>query len=474
MIDLRLTKIVCTIGPSSSSEDTLQQLIFEGMDIARLNFSHGDHKTHETIFNKLRELSDSLAIAIDLSGPKLRLGKLKEKYTLDDDDAVQLTSDDIVGTKDLFPINYPSLSKEVKKGSFIFMNDGFIKLKVQSIEDNLIKCVVIDGGEVSSHKGINVPDADLSIHVPTEKDLVDIEKACNLETDFLFVSFVRCVDDLKKINEIVETSLKKPIPLIAKIEHQDALNNINDIIKYSDGLMVARGDLAIEVGPAKVPVVQKNLINLGMSYAKPVIVATQMLESMTQESLPTRAEASDVAHAVFDGADALMLSSETATGKHPLQVVKVMKDIINEAEKDFDCKVPDSRNEENPIGFEIGQAAMNLGNRMSAKAIIALTQTGYSARMVSRNRIPIPIYVVTPAQTTMRYTRLLWGVKPILHHYETEYEQLVYSSIHKLHSEKLIKPEDTVIFVAGSIVGLSGKTNTIQILNVQETLAGKH
>ncbi|MFW9852536.1 MAG: pyruvate kinase [Candidatus Thorarchaeota archaeon] len=329
---MRLTKIVCTIGPSSSSEDILQQLISEGMDIARLNFSHGDHHTHEIIFNKLRELSDSLAIAIDISGPKIRLGKLEEKFELFENDKIQLTTDKIIGTKTLLPVNYPSLTEEVKKGSFIFMNDGFIKLKVESIEDNLINCVVIDDGEISSHKGINVPDADLSIHVPTEKDLMDIEKACNLETDFLFVSFVRCVDDLKKVNEVVETSLKKSIPLIAKIEHQDALKNIKEIIKYSNGLMVARGDLAIEVGPAKVPVVQKNLINLGMSYAKPVIVATQMLESMTKESLPTRAEASDVAHAVFDGANALMLSSETATGKHPIQVVRVMKDIINEAE----------------------------------------------------------------------------------------------------------------------------------------------
>jgi len=474
LIDLRLTKIVCTIGPSSDSEDMLKQLILDGMDIARLNFSHSDHSTHEAVFNKLRELNDSLAIAIDISGPKIRLGKLKEKYILEANDKVQLTTEIIEGTKNLLPVNYSSLSEEIKKDSFIFMNDGFVKLKVQSIEDNLINCVVIDGGEISSHKGINVPDADLSIHVPTKKDIVDIEKACELETDFLFISFVRCADDLKKVNELVETSLKKPIPLIAKIEHQDALKNIKNIMKYCNGLMVARGDLAVEIGPAKVPVVQKNLINLGMSYAKPVIVATQMLESMTKESLPTRAEASDVAHAVFDGADALMLSSETATGKHPLQVVKVMKDIINEAEKDFKCTVPDSNNEENPIGFEIGQAAVQLRKRMSSKAIIALTQTGYSARMVYRNRVPLPIYVVTPEQTTMRFTRLLWGVKPILHHYETEYEQLVFSSIHKFHSEKMINPEDTVILVAGSIIGLAGKTNTIQVLNVHETLAGKH
>ena len=226
MIDLRLTKIVCTIGPSSDSEDMLKQLILEGMDIARLNFSHGDHKTHETVFTKLRELSDSLAIAVDISGPKIRLGKLKEGYVLKENDKVQLTAEKIEGTKDLLPVNYSSLSEEIKKGSFIFMNDGFIKLKVQTIEDNLINCIVVDGGEISSHKGINVPDADLSIHVPTKKDLVDIEKACELETDFLFVSFVRCVDDLIKVNELVETSLKKPIPLIAKIEHQDALNNI--------------------------------------------------------------------------------------------------------------------------------------------------------------------------------------------------------------------------------------------------------
>ena len=282
------------------------------------------------------------------------------------------------------------------------------------------------------------------------------------------------VDDLKRVKEIVESTTKEDIQLIAKIEHQDSLDSINEIASFSNGLMVARGDLAIEVGPARVPVLQKQLIQLSMRFAKPVIVATQMLESMTKESLPTRAEASDVSHAVFDGADALMLSAETATGRHPLQVMKIMKDIILEAEKNLALDRPLLVDTEVNIGKEIGISAVKLAKRMSVKAIIALTQTGYTASMVSRNRESLPIYAVSHNQFTKRVTRLYWGVKPIFHKYEDNYDELVLNVIKELHKDKYIDAKDNVVLVAGSMVGISGKTHTIQLLNVEETLTNEN
>ena len=468
---MRLTKIVCTIGPSSSSENILKKMIDSGMDLARLNFSHGNHQSHEKTFNNLRDLCNDLAIGIDISGPKIRLGMLEKVKILKRDEIVKLTTRDIIGKDNLIPINYPKLTKELKVNTSLFINDGLVRLNAESITDDEIVCKVIDGGEISSRKGVNIPDADLSIRVPTKKDIVDIEKACDWETDFLFISFVRNVDDLKRVKKIVESTTNEDIQLIAKIEHQDSLDSINEIASFSNGLMVARGDLAIEVGPARVPILQKQLIQLGMSLAKPVIVATQMLESMTKESLPTRAEASDVAHAVFDGADALMLSAETATGRHPLLVMKIMKDIILEAEKNLDLDRPLVVDTEVNIGNEIGISAVRLAKRMSVKAIIALTQTGYTASMVSRNRENLPIYAVSHNQFTKRVTRLFWGVKPIFHKYENNYDELVFNVIKELHKDKYINAKDNVVLVAGSMVGISGKTHTIQLLNVEETLS---
>ena len=449
-------------------------MIDSGMDLARLNFSHGDHQSHEQTFNNLRNLCDELAIGIDISGPKIRLGKLEEKITLQRDETVILTTRDVVGKGNLLPINYANLPKELKPNMSIYINDGLVKLNTESIVDDEITCKVLDGGEISSRKGVNIPKADLSIRVPTKKDIIDIEKACDLETDFLFISFVRSIADLRKVKEIVASKTKKDIHLIAKIEHKDPLNSIKEITSFCDGLMVARGDLAIEVGLAKVPGLQKQLIQLGMSMAKPVIVATQMLESMTKETLPTRAEASDVAHAVFDGADALMLSAETATGKHPLQVLKVMNEIILEAEKNLALDRPLVADSEASIGKEIGIAAVKLAQRMSVKAIIALTQTGYSASMVSRNRENFPIYAVTHNHDTKRTARLYWGVKPIIHEFEEDYDKLVFNVIKKLHKDKYLDMRDNVVLVAGSMVGISGKTHTIQLLNVDETLSNEN
>ncbi len=473
MITLRFTKIVSTIGPASNSEDILRKMIDSGMDVARLNFSHGDHQSHEKIFTSIRNISDDIAIGIDISGPKIRLGNFKKKIILQNNEKVTMTSRDVEGSKILLPVNYPTFSNEVTTGNSIFINDGLVKLKIDEIKGKDVECTVIDGGEISSRKGVNLPETNLSLRVPTPKDVKDLEKACELETDLLFISFVRSVDDLKKIKQIVESCTNKNIPLIAKIEHRDPLENIREIIKYSNGLMVARGDLAIEVGPARVPVLQKELIMLGIFHAKPIIVATQMLESMTKESLPTRAEASDVAHAVFDGADALMLSAETATGTHPLQVLKIMKEIIYEAEKSMSVHVPATTGKSVNIGKEIGISAVRLADRMSAKAIIALTRTGYSASMASRNRQKIPIFAVTPNQDTKRITRLYWGVKPFLHEFEDDFELIVYSVINEMHQQNYLEKKDNVVIIAGSLVGISGKTHTIQLLNVEETLSEK-
>ncbi|MBY9000494.1 MAG: pyruvate kinase [Candidatus Heimdallarchaeota archaeon] len=467
---MKLSKIVCTIGPSSSDEETLRKMIEAGMDIARLNFSHGTHQSHEEVFKRIRKINPRIAIAIDISGPKIRLGTLQDRYTLKKEAKVTLTTDDIIGTKELLPVNYPSLAKEVKEGSFIYINDGFVKLKVLQKENGNLVCQAIDGGNISSRKGVNIPDANLSMRVPTEKDLIDIKKACELGVDYLFISYVRDSEDILKVKEIINSCSYNEIGLVSKIEHRDAIKNIQEITRVSDGLMVARGDLGIEVGAAKVPVLQKEIIRLGINKAKPVIVATQMLESMIREPLPTRAEASDVAHAVFDGADALMLSGETATGKHPIQVVRTMREIIQEAEKNLTYNSTITSKLDFPKGGEIGEAAVKLGQRLSVDAIVAITQTGYSASMISRNRVPLPIYAVTPDETTMRKTNLLWGVKSLYHPHEADFDQMIYSIIKKLHSEKFLKSDNTIIVVAGSVVGLPGKINTIQVLNVKETL----
>ncbi|MHA1464321.1 MAG: pyruvate kinase [Candidatus Heimdallarchaeaceae archaeon] len=470
MIQLKYSKIVCTIGPSSSDESTLKKMIKAGMDIARLNFSHGTHQSHEEVFKRIRNIDSQIAIAIDISGPKIRLGKLEESYILERDQQVILTTDDVMGTKDLFPVNYPNLIKEVKQESFVYINDGFVKLKVIQKENNNLICQVIDGGYVSSRKGVNIPDANLSMRVPTEKDVNDIKKACELGTDYLFISFVRNSNDLVKVREIISNCSDRKIGLISKIEHKDAVDNIKEIVTASDGIMVARGDLAVEVGTAKVPVLQKQMIRLAVNMAKPVIVATQMLESMTKEPLPTRAEASDVAHAVFDGADALMLSGETAKGKHPVTVVKTMTEIIQEAENNFSFNTSFISESNLPEGGEIGQAAVKLGQKLAVDALVAITQTGYSARMISRNRVLLPIYAVTPDESTMRKVNLLWAVKSLYHPHEGDFNQMISSTIKKLHSEKFLHLNNDVIVVAGSVVGLPGRINTIQVLNVKETL----
>ncbi|MCK5305036.1 MAG: pyruvate kinase, partial [Candidatus Heimdallarchaeota archaeon] len=435
LIQMKLSKIVCTIGPSSSDDSTLKKMINAGMDVARLNFSHGTHQTHEEVFKKIRNIDSRIAIAIDISGPKIRLGKLEQSYVLKRDQQVILTTDNVVGTKDLLPVNYPFLIREVKQDSFVYINDGFVKLKVIQKEKNNLICKIIYGGYVSSRKGVNVPEANLSMRVPTEKDITDIKKACELGADYLFISFVRSSTDLVKVREIISNCSERTIGLVSKIEHKDAVDNIKEIVTASDGIMVARGDLGVEVGTAKVPVIQKEIIRLSVNMAKPVIVATQMLESMTKETLPTRAEASDVAHAVFDGADALMLSGETATGKHPVTVVKTMTEIINEAESNLSFYTSFVSESNLPEGGEIGQAAVKLGQKLAVDALVAITQTGYSAKMISRNRVPLPIYAVTPDESTMRRTNLLWAVKSLYHPHDGDFNQMISSTIQKLHSE---------------------------------------
>ncbi len=470
-----MTKIIGTIGPSSNTHEKIEALIDAGMNVARLNFSHGTHESHQKTFEMIREVSEDIAIAIDIAGPKIRLGTIKETYELELGEKVVIVNDDsIIGTRNKFSINYPSLYKEVKPGSPLYINDGLVRLEVTEVKGTDIHCIVKDGGLISTRKGVNAPDSNIALHVPTKKDIKDIEKACELETDYLFISFVRSEKDLNNIKEIIESKTTDKIPIISKIEHGDAVKNINRIFKNSDGLMVARGDLGIEVGPALVPVLQKQFIKLGINAGKPVIVATQMLESMTREPLPTRAEASDVAHAVFDGADAVMLSAETATGNFPIEAVKTMSEIIKKAEHYKRDEIPQVSISTDNINEAIGTAATELSKKLNAKAIVALTKSGFSARMVSRNRLLLPIFAATPEIKTKRRAQLYWGVIPVFHQYEEDYDQLVYNSVRGLFEKKLLEGTDTVVLVGGSFLGIPGKTNTIQIFRVDEVLAGKH
>lgn len=481
-LNRKLTKIVCTIGPSSNDEETIKQMIEAGMNVARLNFSHGTMSEHEKTFELIRNINSNLPIAIDIPGPKIRIGELPEKIYLRKGKKITLTTRNVAGTAEILPVNYSKLPQEVQEGSFIYINDGLVRLKVLQIEGTEIHCIVTDDGEVSSHKGVNVPNSKISLRVPTEADIKAIEKACDLEADFLFVSFVRDKTDLEKIIEIASAKTNNIPAIISKIEHKDALANIEGILEKSEGLMVARGDLAIEAGPAKVPVIQRKLIKDCVKNAKPIIVATQMLESMTKEMIPTRAEASDVAHAVLDGADALMLSAETATGNFPVEAVKMMREIIVNIEQEtksaynFSLKKAQTSYDmgNKHISTVIASAAVMIAEQINASAIVALTKTGYSARAVSKVRSPYPIFALTPELKTLRRLQLLWGAEPLLFDEQAEIEQLVYHSIEILYIEEKVQPEDTVVLVMGSVLGIPGKINTIQILNVGEVLAGKH
>ncbi len=477
------SKIVCTIGPATKSEDILKKLIEAGMNVARLNLSHGTHKEHAELFERIRALSDKIAIMFDIQGPKIRLGKMKDdlKYSLKMGDLFTLTSRNIEGNGDISSITYKKLPSDVKIGDLLYVNDGIICLKVLEINNNTdIKCKVLTGGEISSHKGINAPNVTITETVPTEQDIENLKFIAKLNSDYVAASFVTNADNVIRIKQILENS-NADIPIISKIERPGAIKNFDAILKVSNGIMVARGDLGVEMQSENVPILQKEIIRKCNKIGKPVICATQMLDSMQYKPTPTRAEASDVFNAILDGADSVMLSGETAIGKYPLEAVKMMEKIIINAENSMPPVDLYKYDSINPSNAEILSHAgmvilreIDRHRRAQLDAIIVITRSGYTARMISKYRPNAPIFAVTYDKNTYRRLFLLWGVEAIYLPQTPSLHTITREAIKKVYEEGYIELDDTILISSGSDLVPLIKTTSISLFNVNDILTNEN
>ncbi len=462
-------KIVCTIGPASEHPETLKGMTEAGMDVARINLSHGNLESHKRVFEALTEVDDVSSL-IDLPGPKIRLGEVDGSVTLRPGADVYFTTRSVVGDDRVLPISYGNLPREARVGGSLYINDGLIEVKVTSIDDDLEGFYgrVISGGEVVSHKGVNVPGADLSMSPPTEDDLRGIKFGVEV-CDWFAISFVRKAQDIENTRKAVEKAGGDQ-PIISKIEHKDAIENIEEIIEASDGVMVARGDLGIEVPPWEVPLLQKRIIAKCNQAGKPVIVATQMLESMVVNPRPTRAEASDVANAILDGADAVMLSEETALGLFPVEAVKVMNSITQTVERKAPPITEISQRVEGSIANVIGNLASRATATVDPAAIIVVTRSGFSARMVSKHRPRTRILTVARSPKVNRRTRLYWGVEPLDVVWTEDRDELLIRAVTKSLEKGYVGESDVVMIVSGSSLEAPGRTSTLEILKVEDIL----
>ncbi|AVX19879.1 pyruvate kinase [Carboxydocella sporoproducens DSM 16521] len=474
---MRRTKIICTIGPASEQVETLVQLIEAGMNVARLNFSHGTHEEHGRRVEAIRQASAKanrpVAILLDTKGPEIRLGVLKEKITVNPGDKLILTAEEMEGEGNRIPVTYKGLPEDVREGTSILIDDGLIGLKVERIEGTEIHCVVENGGEISSRKGVNVPGAVINLPALTEKDIADIEFGIKMGMDFIAASFVRKAADVLAIREILEKH-SSDMQIIAKIENHEGVNNIDEILKVADGIMVARGDLGVEIPIDEVPLVQKMIIEKCNRAGKPVITATQMLDSMIRNPRPTRAEATDVANAIFDGTDAIMLSGETAAGKYPVEAVKTMARIAERAERALRYEELTVRRgivPERTTTDAISHATVTTAHDLGASAIICATKSGHTAKMVSKYRPQAPVVAITPKMDVIRKLLLVWGVYPLLCKETKSTDEMLKVSVETALAAGLIKAGDLVVITAGVPVGVPGTTNLIKVHTVGEILA---
>jgi pyruvate kinase len=416
------TKIVATIGPASESKEMITSLLEAGLDVARINFSHGEREQHRSLFQRLREVSEEkgkhLAILCDIQGPKIRTGKMTEPFWVNQGDMIRITSEEVLGTPERFSIDHPGIVEELDPDDEIFINDGTIKMRVRKKEGKDLICEVRNGGLISDRKGCNIPSSNILVDIPTDKDRTDLQVIADLNPEYVAASFIGSAKDVIKIREVLRSNGNDEIRIISKIERPKALENLQEIMDVSDGIMVARGDLGVEIPAYEVPAAQKEMCRLANRAGIPVIVATQMLNSMIEHSRPTRAEAADVFNAVLDGADALMLSNETAVGKDPVLVVNTMKDIIKRAEDHFPYRDPDYYDSDDQCMIEtIGHAAYTLINEFDDRdysgSIIAVTDSGQSARMISKYRPNRTILAVTPNERTANELAMVWGAVPV-------------------------------------------------------------
>ena len=475
---MRKTKIVCTLGPATNDVEIMKQLIHNGMDAARINFSHGTYETHAETIAKLKqareELNAPIPLILDTKGPEIRVKTFKEdKVRLEEDATFTLTTREVEGDVNIVSVTYADLPKDVHRGSRILIDDGLIELKVEDITETDVVCKVVNGGVVKSRKGVNLPGVEVNLPSLMEKDIEDLKFGVENGFDIVAASFIRSAEDVLKIRRVLEENGGGQMHIISKIENQQGVENIDKILEASDGIMVARGDLGVEIPPEEVPLVQKILIAKANRIGKPVITATQMLESMVHSPRPTRAEANDVANAIFDGSDAIMLSGETAAGAYPLEAVATMARIALKAESavDYAAKLANTTEPARVnITNAISMAACATAAELKTAAITTVTKSGFTARMISRYRPACPLIASTSDETVWRQMNLIWGCKPMLYTGELPRGGVFDTALEIAVKSGLLKNGDTVVSALGMPLGFSGATNTLRVDIVGDVL----
>lgn len=464
---MRRAKIVCTIGPATESPEQIQALVDAGMDVARLNRSHGETEVHQRVYNNVRAAAKasgrSVAVLVDLQGPKIRLGRFIEgKHFLEVGDVFTITTEDVEGTKDLVSTTFKGLPGDVKPGDPILIDDGKVLVRVTEVDGPRVVTRVEVPGPVSNNKGLNLPGVAVSVPALSDKDEEDLRWAVRVGADLIALSFVRNARDYDDVRRIMEEE-GRVVPVIAKIEKPQAVENLNEIVQTFDGIMVARGDLGVELPLEQVPLVQKRAVELARRNAKPVIVATQVLESMITSPRPTRAEASDCANAVLDGADAVMLSGETSVGEYPIEAVRTMARIIEVTEELGRERIAPLGSTPQTRGGAITRAAAEVGDALGVKYLVTFTQSGDSARRMSRLRSAIPLLAFTPLEAVRNVLSLSWGVQTYLVPKVESTDVMVYQVDQTLRAQGLAEIGDVVVVVAGTPVGVTGSTNSVVV-----------
>ena len=473
---MRRTKIICTLGPAVDSEEMIRTLIRTGMDAARFNFSHGSHPEHLARLNMLKAVRDAMgrpvATILDTKGPEIRIKGFDTKsITLEAGDPFTLTTEDVVGNRGWVSVTYPQLHEELSPGQEILIDDGLVAVRVDRIEGTKIICTVENGGTLSANKSINIPSVHIQLPALTEKDIADIRFGVENDFDFVAASFVRRAADVEAVRAILHECGGDGVRIIAKIENQEGVDNLDEILEAADGIMVARGDLGVEIPAARVPILQKQMIRKGLQAGKPVITATQMLDSMMRNPRPTRAEVSDVANAVYDGTGSVMLSGETAGGKYPVEALQAMVGIVTETEGAIDYWKQFQKQRVLPasnINDAITHTCCLTAKDLDAKAILTATSSGRSARMICRFRPACPIAALTMHEKVRRQLNISWGVTPYLTGEVNSTDRIFSLSAEVALKERLVENGDTVVITAGVPLGKSGSTNLIKAQVIDE------
>lgn len=472
---MKKTKIICTMGPNTDNKDLLRKLMENGMDIARLNFSHGDYEEQGRRIKLIKELREELgkpiAILLDTKGPEIRVRDMKDgKALIEEGKKVTLTTREVTGDETLIPITYEQLPEDVRKGNRILIDDGLMELMVLNVQETEIECMVVSGGYVASKKGINVPNVRVNLPAITEKDKEDIRFGIENGIDFIAASFVRNADAIREIREIVN-ECNANVSIIAKIENEEGVCNVDSIIEAADGIMVARGDLGVEIPPEEVPFIQKRIINKCNHAFKPVITATQMLDSMMRNPRPTRAEVTDIANAIYDGTDAIMLSGETAVGKHPIEALKMMVGVAKATEMHLDYGLLLKEGQENKhkgISNAVSFSAVTTADNVNAKLILTSTYSGGTARLISMYRPEAQIVGLSPNENILRKMQILWGVHPLYVKEADSTDEILQNAVDVVKENNMVSAKDIVVVTGGGPASknTAGVTNMIKVVEV--------